>query len=151
DSSTTAGPNFSSGSTFRWRFAWVGVCILSALIYLPVLNGPPIWDDHELLSGAGIGNAHSIWQCFTRPFLFHYFRPLTSISFLFDHSIWGQITIGYHLTNVVIHVITTAVLVGLLLSVFRCRKIAILGGLLFALQPAQVSTTAWIGGRTDSL
>src|SRR5947208_3069070 len=32
-----------------------------------------------------------------------------------------------------------------------CVAAAILGGMLFAAQPTQVSAVAWIGGRTDSL
>ncbi len=34
---------------------------------------------------------------------------------------------------------------------FRSRSVALWGALLFAVQPAQVSAVAWIGGRTDSL
>ena len=64
-----------------------------------------VWDDHELLTGAGIGNAQSIWDCFTRPFLFHYYRPLTSLTFLIDHRIWGVAPFGYHVTNLLLHVL----------------------------------------------
>ncbi|HXG24393.1 MAG TPA: hypothetical protein VNJ09_07565, partial [Chthonomonadales bacterium] len=44
-----------------------------------------------------------------------------------------------------------AALMAALGAAFRSRAVAVVGGLLFALQPAQVSAVAWIGGRTDSL
>ncbi len=146
------GPTLPADSLrMKWRLAWIGVCVLAVAIFIPALFGPMVWDDHELLTGAGIGNAQSVWDCFNRPFLFHYYRPVTSISFLIDRRLWGEAPFGYHLTNLTLHVVTVGALIGLLLAAFRSRRIAILGGVLFAVQPVQVSTTAWIGGRTDVL
>jgi tetratricopeptide (TPR) repeat protein len=136
--------------------AAVAIVLLAGLVYLPSIHGSKIWDDTELLSGKGLGNAVSIPQCFRAPFLYHYYRPLTSASFLldhriWDHGVWGSNTFGYHLTNLLLHVVATALLLPVLLMAFRSRPVALFGALLFAVQPAQVSAVAWIGGRTDSL
>jgi len=136
--------------------AAIAIILLSCLVYLPSIRGSQIWDDTELLSGKGLGSAVSIPRCFNAPFLYHYYRPLTSASFildhrLWDHGVWGSNTFGYHLTNLLLHVLTTAILLPVLLLAFRSRRIALCGSLLFAVQPAQVSSVAWIGGRTDSL
>ena len=136
----------------RFRIASIVIVLLSGLIYLPVIHGTVIWDDKEILLGRGIGAPQSILQCFMRPFLFHYYRPLTSVSFLIDHWMWGSNTFGYHLTNILLHVLTTAVLIGVIAAAFPNRPfVALVDAFLFAVQPVQVSTVAWIGGRTDSL
>jgi tetratricopeptide (TPR) repeat protein len=140
-------------SAFRthYRLGCFIILLLSLVVYLPAVRGDLVWDDVVLVNGEGIGSSHSILQCFTRPFLFHYYRPLTSLLFFFDHRIWGDRSVGYHITNLVIHVATTAAMMALLSAAFRNRAITLLGSLLFAVQPVQVSTVAWIGGRTDTL
>ncbi len=139
---------YTSNKLFRWALACIG--LLALLIYLPSLNGMKIWDDYSLIGGQGIGGGDSLLHCFTHPFLKDYFRPLISLSFYLDHMVWKGIPFGYHQTNILFHVCAT-VLLGLFLAlVFNDRRIALLGAALFAVQPVQVSTVAWIGGRTDS-
>jgi hypothetical protein len=134
-----------------WRIAYILTLLISGLVYLPAMSGLPIWDDHALIGGRGIGGGKSLSACFTEPFLLHYFRPLVSISFYFDHKVFGSGPFFYHQTNLLIHVATTLVCLLLFRAAFQSRLIAVAGALAFALQPAQVSTVAWIGGRTDSL
>src|SRR5205085_616472 len=107
----------------------------SALPYAQTLRGMMIWDDHFLVDGSGIGSAKSLVQCFTRPFLEYYYRPLVSVSFYLDHRLWGHTPFGYHQTNILIHLATTGVLIGFVWSAFRNRSAAMIAGLLFALQP----------------
>jgi protein O-mannosyl-transferase len=142
-----------SGTSKRWlwRAGLFTVLAASVLIYLPSLGGSLIWDDHVLVGGQAIGGGKSLTACFTKPFLGYYYRPMVSASFFLDRQLWHTTPFGYHQTNILLHLLTTAALAGLLLAAFRRRSVALLGALLFAIQPAQVSTVAWIGGRTDSL
>src|ERR1051325_4227535 len=135
----------------KWRWIIFAIVALSAFIYLPSLRGGPVWDDHDLISGKGTPGATTRSGCFTHPFLSHYYRPLTSASILIDRTLWGDKTVGFHATNLILHVLATAGLIALLGSAFKDRRIAAAGGLLFAIQPAQIGATAWIGGRTDAL
>lgn len=135
----------------RWRLSFVLVLALSVLAYLPSLKGLKVWDDNALLDGSGIGGGDSFVAALTRPFLNAYFRPLVSATFFLENRLWHGTPFLYHQTNILIHAATCAALMGLLLLALDSRRIAALGGLLFALQPTQVSTVAWIGGRTDSL
>jgi tetratricopeptide (TPR) repeat protein len=134
-----------------WKIGFWAVLLVSGLAYARSLDGVFIWDDHQIMSGSAIGGGKRFADCFTRPFLNNYYRPLVSASFYLERPLFGQTPLLYHQTNVLLHVLTTAVLIGLLFSAFRRRSVALLGGLLFALQPVQVSAVAWIGGRTDSL
>ena len=134
-----------------WRAACLFTLTISGAMYLPAMSGLPIWDDHALISGSGIGGGKSVAACFSEPFLLHYFRPLVSVSFFLDHKLSGSGPFFYHQTNLLIHVITTLLCIVLFRAAFGSRLIAVAGALAFAVQPAQVSTVAWIGGRTDSL
>jgi protein O-mannosyl-transferase len=134
-----------------WRAGLFAVLAASVLPYLPALGGNLIWDDRVLVSGQAIGGGKRFTACFTEPFLGYYYRPMVSASFFIDRLFWKNIPFGYHQTNILLHLLTSVALAGLLLTSFRRRSIALLGALLFAVQPAQVSTVAWIGGRTDSL
>lgn len=135
----------------RWRILFLLTIVASIIVYLPSLKGLKIWDDNILIGGTGIGGGESIVNALTVPFLGAYFRPLVSVTFYLENQIWNGNPFFYHQTNILIHAASTAILIGLLLQMFHSRKIALLGGLLFAVQPAQVSTVAWIGGRTDSM
>ncbi|MGC8666639.1 MAG: tetratricopeptide repeat protein [Chthonomonadales bacterium] len=140
-----------AGREYRIAAAVIAIIVIAAGVYSSALQGMMIWDDHVLVGGSGIGGGHSFASCFTQPFLEHYYRPLVSVTFFLDHLMWSTTPLGYHQTNILIHVLTTLALIGTLYAAFGRWRIALLGSLLFAVQPAQVSTTAWIGGRTDAL
>jgi protein O-mannosyl-transferase len=129
-----------------WRAACLATLLISGLVYLPAMSGLAIWDDNAL-----IGGGKSLAECFTKPFLLHYFRPLVSVSFFVDRTLFGSGPVYYHQTNLIIHVLTTLICLHLFKAAFNSKVVAVAGALLFAVQPAQVSTVAWIGGRTDSL
>ena len=152
-------PKPSDTAVNRWyRIAVYAILLLSAAVYLPSIDGLALWDDRSL-----IGAYRTLRQCIDTPFLQHYFRPLVSITFFLEWRSWGRDASYCHLDNILIHTATTGALIGMLRTLFPNRSsgvppqglpntaIALLGGLLFAVQPAQISTVAWIGGRTDSL
>ena len=143
---TKPDPKASRAAETWHRIAMYAILLLAAAIYLPSIDGLALWDDRGL-----IGAYRSFSQCINTPFLQHYFRPVVSLTFFLEWRVWGRDAFYCHQDNILIHVATTAALIGLLRSLFTNRWIAPLGGLLFAVQPAQVSTVAWIGGRTDSL
>ena len=134
-----------------WRLGFICVLIISVVAYLPSLLGQKIWDDEKLLNGSGIGGGTSALQALTHPFLGAYFRPLVSLSFYFENKWFTGTPFYYHQTNILLHMFTCAALIGFVLLAFGSRRLALLSGLIFAIQPAQVSAVAWIGGRTDSL
>jgi protein O-mannosyl-transferase len=77
--------------------------------------------------------------------------PLTFISLMFDNELYGLNAGGYHVTNVILHVLSTLLLFWLFNrmtgSVWRSTFVA---GL-FALHPLHVESVAWIGERKDVL
>lgn len=127
------------------------IVLLSVLVYIPCLSGLPIWDDRAILTGWGIGGGETWQQCFTKPFLGHYYRPFTSLSYWLDEHFLGKTPLLLHQTNLILHAVATVLVILLTRALLNRPRLALLAGLIFAIQPAQVTTIAWIGGRCDQL
>ncbi|MDM7913799.1 MAG: hypothetical protein QUU85_00835, partial [Candidatus Eisenbacteria bacterium] len=80
-----------------------------------------------------------------------YYRPLTTLSYAADARLWGERSSGYHLTNLLLHLLASALVLRLLLRLGASRSPALAGALLFAAHPIHVTNVAWISGRTDLL
>ncbi len=79
------------------------------------------------------------------------YAPLTVLSFLIDHSLYGLWAGGYHLTNILLHAINT-ILVFLLVTRFtHNRLIGWATAAVFAIHPVQVETVVWISSRKGLL
>lgn len=81
----------------------------------------------------------------------HIYRPLRTLSFSIDYAIWGLNPLGFHLTNVSLHAINSALVLALLKLIFGGFWMPFLASLLFAVHPAQVQAVAWISSRGDLL
>lgn len=77
-------------------------------------------------------------------------RPLLNISFALDRLIYNIKPIGYHLTNLLIHLFNVF-LIFFLLSKYYDKRKTFLIVLLFAVHPSITQAVAWIPGRNDSL
>ena len=80
-----------------------------------------------------------------------FWHPLTWLSLMFDYHIYGLIAGGYHLTNVILHIMNTLLLFWLFKrmtgAIWRSAFVAAL----FALHPLHVESVAWISERKDVL
>ncbi|MCX6249496.1 MAG: hypothetical protein NTX61_01980 [Bacteroidetes bacterium] len=80
-----------------------------------------------------------------------YYRPLFLVDFILESKIFGIDPHGYHLTNLLYHIIS----VVLLFIFFRKLKIPDVDSLilttLFAVHPVLTGAVAWIPGRNDML
>jgi Tfp pilus assembly protein PilF len=78
-------------------------------------------------------------------------NPLVWLSFMFDYQLHGLNAGGYHLTNVILHVMSALLLFWLFNrmtgAIWRSAFVAAL----FALHPLHVESVAWIAERKDVL
>jgi hypothetical protein len=78
-------------------------------------------------------------------------HPLVWLSFMADYQLFGLNAGGYHLTNLILHIVSTLLLLWLFNrmtgAVWRSAFVA---GL-FALHPLHVESVAWIAERKDVL
>src|SRR5205814_4969150 len=98
-------------------------CLLLVLfgfgVHTPALHGAYVWDDQSLIAGNPLIKSPLLLAENFRFFLFadgfsSHYRPVQSISLLVDYVIWHNNTLGFHLTNILLH-IGSALLLYLLL------------------------------------
>ncbi len=77
--------------------------------------------------------------------------PLTWLSFALDAGFFGTYPMGYHIVNIVLHVINVWLLFYLLKSVTGAFWRSLLVAALFALHPLRVESVVWIAERKDVL
>src|SRR3972149_10470003 len=95
------------------------LCIISIsfLVYLNTFNNGFVWDDMVLIvDNEGLGKWAGFWKNFTRDFFdttddtiefkYGYYRPIISLSYMIDHTLWGIIPWGFHLSNIIFHTIS---------------------------------------------
>ena len=79
------------------------------------------------------------------------FAPLTILSLLIDHSLWGLNPSGYHATNVLLHIVNGVLVFLLLRQLTGNTFIAWVTAALFLVHPVQIETVAWISSRKGLL
>ena len=130
-------------------FGVLALVASSAISYWPSLGGGFIWDDETLITKNSIVQSSSglyrIW--FTTEPIDYW--PVTNTSFWLEWRIWGANPTGYHVTNLVLHVLNSLLIYAILqrLSIPG----AFLAAWLFALHPVNVESVAWIAQRKNTL
>ncbi|KQC11212.1 MAG: hypothetical protein APR62_10345 [Smithella sp. SDB] len=80
-----------------------------------------------------------------------FWHPLTWISLMFDNQIYGLNAGGYHLTNVILHILSTLLLFWLFNRMTGAIWKSAFVAAFFALHPLHVESVAWIAERKDVL
>jgi hypothetical protein len=147
-------PFFSS----TWKHETSRAAPLAALagcsftVFAPALGNGFFWDDFTFARPVSL----SQWL-----FTFHgtwnwtgigndYYRPLIVTLFQVDYLTYGFWPVGYHLTNIVLHILNSYLVFHILSGWIRWRW-ALAGAALFALHPMSATGMAWISQRTDVL
>jgi protein O-mannosyl-transferase len=129
---------------------WVKIAVLVVLttaIYLPALGGGVLLDDDLLLTQNKIVKASDgLYQFWFTAKAADYW-PVTNTTFWIEWRLWGERLAGYHVTNLLLHVVESLLIWGLL---WRLRVPgAFWGALLFAVHPVNVESVAWIASRKN--
>jgi tetratricopeptide (TPR) repeat protein len=145
--------------------------LFGAAVRLPALQGELLWDDLYLArDNPFIKSPLLIAESF-RHYLFpaafggHY-RPVQTVSYIFDYWIWNTDAAGFHLTNLFWHVASGVLLflllqrlLGSILARFPGGKpnaaplslAAFMVALLWLIHPVHSAAVDYISGRADSL
>lgn len=136
----------SSDTTWLWVLVLVAVTFLA---YAPVWRAGFVWDDETLITGnplikAGDG-LYRFW--FTTEPADYY--PVTNTLGWLEWRLWGNRALGYHVVNVLLHVVNAALVWTIL------RRLTIPGAWLaaavFAVHPVNVATVAWVSEQKNTL
>lgn len=91
------------------------------------------------LSQAFTGDSGGPWQ------------PLTTLSLMFDAAIFGDRWGGYHLQNVFLHAVASALLFAALTKLTGAMGRSVVAAGCVAIHPLRAESVAWIAGRADVL
>ncbi len=116
-------------------------------------------DDNVLVLGnqAFLANLGNIFASFSTD-VFHlfnhsafYYRPILTISFMFDYQFGGASPFMYHFTNVLLHLGAACLLFIFLKKLNYKKELSLFFSLIFVVHPVLTQAVAWIPGRNDSL
>lgn len=144
---------------------WTAFILTATLIfYFPTFRNSLVdWDDNiyilsnPYIFSLGIDNLKNIFSSF---FMANY-HPLTMFSYAIEYAIAGESPFIYHLTNVVLHLLNTALVYIFVHRLFLMIDQTILkkenlvnpviSALLFGLHPLHVESVSWVSERKDVL
>jgi len=81
----------------------------------------------------------------------NYWVPLTCLSIIFDFQVYGLNAGGYHVTNLILHLLNTVLLFMVLNRMTGALWQSAFVAALFALHPLHVESVAWVTERKDVL
>ena len=112
-------------------------------IYWPALHGGWIWDDDLYVRlNPIVQSPTGLWKFWCQPGSWVEYYPIEETVHWVQWHLWGAATLGYHLTNVLLQLLD-CLLLWRLLARLGLRH-GWVGGLLFAVHPAQVESVAMI-------
>ena len=122
---------------------------------ITLFNGFVYDDNFTILENILIKDWNNLPDLFSKVYYTHSaeqtYRPVVTLTYFIDYSLWQLRPSGYHLTNILIHSINVVLLYWLLLSLPVDKEIAFLGALLFGVHPVQAETVNAISYREDLL
>jgi protein O-mannosyl-transferase len=159
----TAMPSATGGAVDRlldslaaspWRVALL-VWLVTAAVFLPAVRcGFVNWDDGKyvfqnplVLQGLTLdGFRHACSDV-----IFCNWAPLTVLSYQLDATLFGTAPWGFHLSSVLLHATSVALLVVCLCRMTGALWPSAAAALMFGLHPLRVESVVWIAERKDVL
>jgi tetratricopeptide (TPR) repeat protein len=135
----------------RTLWACAGVFLATLAAYFPVLQGGQIWDDDAHVTKPVLRSLHGLWRIWFDLGATQQYYPVLHSAFWFEHQLWGDVTLGYHLTNVLLHATAACLFAVILRRLWQRADAAWLAAFLFALHPVGVESVAWISEQKNTL
>ncbi len=135
-------------------YVTLALVLVTALVYARTLgHGFINFDDMVLVRDnynlRGLDFKHIKWA-FTKAFEGNY-HPITWLTFMLDHELWGAWPGGYHITNLLLHLATTATIFLLFCRMTGKLWQSAFVAAIFALHPLHIESVAWVSERKDVL
>ncbi len=134
------------------------IIILGFAVYANSFNGKFSWDDEALVKdNMYIRSWSKIKNIFTENIgagageRYNFYRPIQMITYMIDYSLWKLDVRGYHLTNVLFHVLAALCIYWLVNICYDDRLLSLFTAALFVVHPIHTEAVDYISGRADSL
>jgi len=127
------------------------------ICYHSVINAPFLWDDEVMVVGnASIKENLNLQKIFSSGAFggaieeSSYYRPIQIFTYSLDYKLWGLNPKGFHVSNIILHILGCIVLLLFLREVFS-PKISFITTLIFAIHPINIENVSYVSGRGDVL
>lgn len=122
--------------------------VLAGLVYVNALHNPFVYDDyHTIVANTSLQNVADV-----RGIILHdVTRPIVNFSYAIDHALWGGRPLGFHVTNVLLHMLNVILLFRLAARLTEDRLVAFAAASLFAVHPMMTEAVGYISGRSEVL
>ncbi|MCH7768571.1 MAG: tetratricopeptide repeat protein [Nitrospinae bacterium] len=145
----------------RWSRSWVAFLIIAFLAsgcYLNALGGSFVSDDHrDIVDNTLLWAPDRLPELFTTPLPHRgkrkdFIRPITTLTYLIDHRLYGPNPFGFHLENLLWHTAASLLVLVLLRRLWPNEPLMTFGAAaLFAVHPVHTEAVAWVSGRSEIL
>ena len=127
--------------------------IVALVLYFGILNAPFLYDDFSYVVDntqiREVTNAPRLWVTPYHPS--GLYRPVTATSYLIDDFFFGLDPRGFHLSNLLLYLVTILLFSVVIREVGGNRSEALLASLVFAAHPVHTEAVSWIVGRAEVL
>lgn len=143
------------------------VVTFTALVYLPGLSGPFVFDDYNNIVqnkaiAAAATDPGALWQALLGGFAGPLKRPLSTLSFVLNLATTGLTPFWFKLTNVLIHLLNGVLVFLVARGVLRLRNrlfgefhaanaLALVAAAIWLVHPAQLTSVLYVVQRMTSL
>ncbi len=134
------------------------IIILGFIAYANSLNGEFIRDDITLIrDNIYIKSWSKVLKCFTKDIAiggrqeWNSYRPFQMFTYMMDYSLWKLDVRGYHLTNIILHIIVALCIYYFLNILYDNKLLSLFASALFVVHPIHTNAICYISGRADSL
>jgi tetratricopeptide (TPR) repeat protein len=140
-------PTFLRSIPFAKTALLIALCVFA---YLPAIRSGYIWDDDaHVTRNTTLHDLDGLRRMWFNPSSLPQYYPLVHTTFWIEYHLWQLDPIGYHIDNVLLHLLA-ALLLWRLLVVLGIPGAWLAAGI-FLLHPIEVESVAWITERKNVL
>ncbi len=137
--------------------AFALITVLVIIVYGQTVNFGFTYLDDKVIIVENINSQAKVFnlkEAFTRDAFFSrdglaFYRPLQNVSFMIDAVFNGKNAGGFHLTNLIFHILTCFSVFFLFKILKYDKKAALLVALIYAVHPIFTHAVAWVPSRGD--
>jgi protein O-mannosyl-transferase len=140
---------WNSGSSLKSQSAWLiaSLVVLTGVVYWPVHSFEFVnWDDTwYVLKNEYIRSWHpsNLWDIATQVINRNY-SPMIIFTLLVEHTLFGIEPAGYHVFNVLLHMLNAALVFVLVSRLAKSQSVGWATAAFFAIHPVQLESVAWV-------
>jgi len=156
DKNKQAGGNILKSRVFQVAM----LAIVIFIVFSGTIRNGFVWDDDYYIYRNPLltepGGLAKIWKSYYAPSFdpqqnTPQYYPLVFTTFYLEHKLWGFNPAPYHITNVLLHIADTILLLMVLQKLGISWYVSLITAVLFGIHPTQVESVAWATERKNVL